>query len=92
MSQTKVIENSVAGKMVSAIHHAALRVKNLEEGFSRWAQTLGLHGELHDDHGILRCTHEDYALLLVQGDTPGLEYVCYELVTGLTLEVAASTL
>jgi catechol 2,3-dioxygenase-like lactoylglutathione lyase family enzyme len=92
MSQTKAIENSVAGKMISAIHHAALRVKNLEEGFSRWAHTLGLHGELHDDHGILRCTHEDYALLLIQGDTPGLEYVCYELVAGLTLEVAASTL
>jgi catechol 2,3-dioxygenase-like lactoylglutathione lyase family enzyme len=92
MNQMGMSENSVAGKMISAIHHAALRVQNLEEGFSRWAHTLGLHGELHGDHGILRCTHEDYALLLVQGDTPGLEYVCYELVAGLTLEVAANTL
>ena len=76
-------------KLISAIHHAALRVKNLKEGFHRWSHTLGLHGEMHDDHAVLRCSHEDYGLLLLaSSEKPGLEYVAYELMPKLTLAAA----
>jgi catechol 2,3-dioxygenase-like lactoylglutathione lyase family enzyme len=85
-------QQGVSMKLVSAIHHAALRVKNLEEAFGRWSHTLGLHGELHNDHAILRCTHEDFGLMLLPSDKPGLEYVAYELAPKLSLEEAKTEL
>ena len=86
-------QEGVSMKLISAIHHAALRVANLEEAFARWSHTLGLHGEIHNDHAILRCTHEDFGLLLMPStDKPGLEYVAYELAPKLSFEEAKTEL
>lgn len=72
--------------MIGAIHHAALRVTDLDEARARWSILLGLTGERDGDTALLRCTHEDYALLLqASSDRPGLEYVAYELAPGRTL-------
>ncbi len=89
--------NSTPLKLISGIHHAALRVNNLEEAHGRWAHTLGLHGELHSDSsggfGVLRCAHEDYALLLLPlCDAVGIQHVCYELAAGLSVEAAETEL
>jgi catechol-2,3-dioxygenase len=73
-------------KLVSAIHHAALRVSRLETAFARWSHLLGLHGEIRDGEGVLRCAHEDYCLRLISSSAKsGIEYVAYELAPGLTL-------
>ena len=81
-------------RLVGGLHHAALKVSDLEEAFGRWTRILGLHGEkLGTDQAILRCTYEDYALLLRQSDEkPFLDYVCYELAPGMHMEDAAKTL
>jgi catechol-2,3-dioxygenase len=80
-------------KLVSAIHHAALRVANLDEAFGRWSRILGLTGERFDGYALLRCTHEDFCLLLLQSTArPGIEYVAYELMPGLTLAGAQAEL
>jgi catechol-2,3-dioxygenase len=80
-------------KLVTAIHHAALRVSNLEEAFDRWSRTLGLNGERFADYALLRCTHEDFCLVLRQSsEKPGLAYVAYELTLGLTLAEAKAEL
>lgn len=79
--------------LVTAIHHAALRVANLDEAFERWSRILGLTGERLSDSALLRCTHEDFCLLLLQSTAkPGLEYVAYELMPGLTLSDAQTEL
>ena len=75
--------------LVSAIHHAALRVANLDEAFARWSRILGLTGERCQEYALLRCAHEDFALLLLPSDQqPGIEYVAYELAPGLSLTQA----
>ncbi len=81
-------------RLAGALHHAGLRVANLAEAKARWEHILGLHGEtVHATAAILRCTYEDYGLALVESTAPpGLDYVCYELVAGMSLEDAASTL
>ena len=81
-------------RLVGALHHAGLRVANLAEATSRWEHILGLHGDPVDGTAaVLRCAHEDYALALVQSPAPpGLDYVCYELVAGMSLDDAAQTL
>lgn len=75
-------------KLVSALHHVAIKVANLEEAFGRWQHLLGLHGEkLSAETAVMRCAYEDYCLLLQQtSDKPFPDYVCYELAPGLTLE------
>ncbi len=79
--------------MIGAIHHAGLRVKSLDEAQARWSLLLGLTGERVGDVALLRCAHEDYALLLQESAArPGLEYVAYELERGTTLEDAAAHL
>ncbi|MGE0811839.1 MAG: VOC family protein [Vicinamibacterales bacterium] len=80
-----------AQRLVGALHHAGLRVANLDEAAARWQHVLGLHGERVDDRTvILRCTYEDYALVLTEsGDAPGLDYVCYELAPGVSVDDAA---
>jgi catechol 2,3-dioxygenase-like lactoylglutathione lyase family enzyme len=67
--------------MVSGIHHAAMKVKDVDEAFARWAHIMGLHGEkLSGKLAMLRCSHEDFCLVLRETeDKPFLEYVCYEL-------------
>ena len=81
-------------RLVGALHHAGLRVAQLAEARSRWEHILGLHGEAVDaTTAVLRCAHEDVALALVESTAPaGLDYVCYELAAGVTLEHAARTL
>jgi catechol 2,3-dioxygenase-like lactoylglutathione lyase family enzyme len=78
------------GPIVGAIHHASLRVSDVPEAMSRWCHLLGLHGEVLDDgRAVLRCTYEDYALVLERSaEPPGLAYVCYELSPGVTMEEA----
>ncbi len=79
-------------KLIFGIHHAAVRVVNLEEAFSRWSHLLGLHGEIVDGEGFLRCAHEDYCLRLIPSSLRGIEYIAYELETGITLEMAKAEL
>jgi catechol 2,3-dioxygenase-like lactoylglutathione lyase family enzyme len=79
--------------MFGAIHHAALRVADVEEARARWSILLGLSGELVGEVALLRCAHEDYALLLRQSsEKPGLEYVAYELARGVTMDDAEKRL
>ena len=80
-------------RLIFGIHHAALRVRDLDEAFERWSRVLGLHGEKHADHAILRCTYEDFALLLLpSGDKPGIEHTAYELSPGLSVRDAKTML
>ncbi len=79
--------------MIGAIHHAALRVADLGEAERRWSLLLGLTPTRHGGTSLLRCSHEDFCLVLEQSDaTPGLEYVAYELQDGISLENAAARL
>ncbi len=79
-------------KLIFGIHHAAVRVVNLEEAFARWSHLLGLHGEIIDGEGFLRCQHEDYCLRLIPSYLRGIEYIAYELETGISLEMARTEL
>jgi catechol 2,3-dioxygenase-like lactoylglutathione lyase family enzyme len=81
-------------RFVRAIHHASIKVANLDESFRRWSRLLGLHGEkLSPTEAVLRCTFEDYCLHLHESrDRPSLDYVCYELASGIALAGAADTL
>ncbi len=80
-------------KIIFGIHHTALRVKDLDEAFERWSRVLGLHGEKHADHAILRCTYEDFALLLLPSSAkPGIEHTAYELSPGLSISDARAIL
>jgi catechol 2,3-dioxygenase-like lactoylglutathione lyase family enzyme len=81
----------ISGDLVGAIHHVGLAVTDVDEAVSRWSHLLGLHGErLDDGRALLRCTYEDYAVALRSTtDRPGVEYVCYELASGVTIDEAA---
>jgi catechol 2,3-dioxygenase-like lactoylglutathione lyase family enzyme len=83
-----------SGTLVGALHHAGLKVADVGEAMSRWSHLLGLHGETLPDGGArLRCTYEDYALVLRQTtDRPLLDYVCYELAPGVGLDAVADLL
>ncbi len=72
--------------MIHALHHARLRVRDVDEAAARWGLLYGLTGE--PGTGLLRCAYEDFALELVPaGDAePGLEHVAYELRGGVRLE------
>jgi catechol 2,3-dioxygenase-like lactoylglutathione lyase family enzyme len=85
-------DQSAEGRaLVGAIHHVGLRVQDVADASARWSHLLGLHGETAPDGcALLRCTYEDYALALRPAEgTPGLDYVCFELAPGVTLEDAA---
>jgi catechol-2,3-dioxygenase len=84
---------TIMANLVSAIHHAALRVADLDEAFGRWSRILGLTGERQQEYALLRCAHEDFALVLLPSDSrPGIEYVAYELAPGLSLAEAQARL
>jgi len=74
-------------KLVTGLHHAGLKVSNLDEAFARWSHLLGLHGErISSSQAVLRCSHEEFALALREThDTPFYDYACYELASGITL-------
>lgn len=80
-------------EVFSAIHHAALRVADLDEARQRWSHILGLSAELEDGRALLRCAHEDYALVLEpSAQQRGIDYVAYELVPGLSLDAMRARL
>ncbi|MDX1520750.1 MAG: VOC family protein [Anaerolineae bacterium] len=80
----------MADKLVMNLHHAAIRVADVEEAFHRYEILLGLHGELMDGYAVMRCMHEDYCLVLIPAgdETPSVAYVAYELEPGLSLTAA----
>jgi catechol-2,3-dioxygenase len=81
-------------RMVYGIHHAGMKVKNLDDAFARWTHIMGLHGEkLTSKIAVLRCSHEDFCLALRESEEKSfLDYVCYELAPGWTLDQARKTL
>ncbi|HEU0003469.1 MAG TPA: VOC family protein [Ktedonobacteraceae bacterium] len=80
-------------EIFAAIHYAALRVADVDEARQRWSRVLGLTGKLEDGRALLRCAHEDYALVLEQSSQqPGIEYVAYELAPGVSLATMRSRL
>jgi catechol 2,3-dioxygenase-like lactoylglutathione lyase family enzyme len=74
---------------VQKLHHARLRVRDVEEAAARWSLLYGLTRE--PGTGLLRCAYEDFSLELVPaGDAPpGLEHTGYELRAGVRLEDVA---
>ena len=70
--------------MILRMHHATLRVADVDEALARWSLLHGLTGERHGDRALLRCGYEDYALELVSaGDgAAGLHHVAWELRPG----------
>lgn len=77
-------------RLVSALHHACMKVSNLDDAYHRWSHLLGLHGErIGTKEAVLRCAYEEYALRLRQTkEKPFLDYICYELAPGLGLSDA----
>ena len=84
----------MTGSLVGGIHHAGLKVRDVAEAMARWSHLLGLHGEtVTDGRAILRCTYEDYGLVLrATSGKPQLDYVCFELAPGVTLAKAGEAL
>jgi catechol 2,3-dioxygenase-like lactoylglutathione lyase family enzyme len=81
--------------MIGFIHHATVRVADVDEALARYHRLLGLTGARHGDRALLRCAYEDFCLDLVPagpGETPGVEHVAYELEKGVALEQAADRL
>ncbi len=75
--------------MIGRLHHARLRVRDVEEAAARWGLLYGLSRE--PGTGLLRCAYEDFALDLVpvgDGEEPGLEHIGYELRAGVSLSDA----
>lgn len=81
-------------RLVSGLHHASVRVDNLDEAYQRWCHLLGLHGEkLNDREAILRCAYEEFAVRLQESPgTPCVDYVCYELQPEVTFAQARAHL
>lgn len=80
--------------MIAAVHHATLRVADVEEAASRWGLLYGLtRCESADPEvALLRCAYEDFCLELRAGGQPGVEHVAYELGSGVSLDDAARRL
>ncbi|UJA19828.1 hypothetical protein HJD18_06145 [Thermoleophilia bacterium SCSIO 60948] len=74
--------------MIQRLHHARLRVADVAEAKARWSLLYGLSDA---GEGLLRCGYEDFCLELVPaaGEPPGVEYVAYELRSGVSLVDAA---
>ena len=68
------------------IHHAGIRVADLDEAVERWCVQFGLTlAERDGDRAYLRCAFEDYAIELIQSDTPGFDHSAWELAPGASL-------
>lgn len=69
--------------MLVGLHHAALRVLDLDEAVPRWSIQFGLTvRERYEDRAYLRCAFEDYGLELIESDTPGFDHAGWELAPG----------
>ena len=77
-------------KLCVNLHHVSILVNDVEEAFNRYEMLLGLHGEIENGLGIMRCMHEDFCLILkpADGQKPFVDYVAYELNPDLSLEQA----
>ncbi len=77
--------------MLLQVHHATLRVADVDEARQRWARLYCLTPtEGGGDSTLLRSAYEDYCLELRPGDEPGIEHVAYELRSGISLADAMS--
>jgi catechol-2,3-dioxygenase len=77
--------------LIAAVHHATLRVADVDEAAARWSILHGLSpaGETEDGR-LLRCAYEDFCLELRGGEgPPGIQHVAYELRSGISLNDAA---
>jgi catechol 2,3-dioxygenase-like lactoylglutathione lyase family enzyme len=74
--------------VILRLHHATLRVADVDEALARWSLLYGLSGERAGAGALLRCGYEDYALELVPagGAAAGLEHVAWELRPGVSLD------
>ncbi len=76
--------------MILQLHHATLRVADLQEARDRWARLYCLTpAEGGGDAVLLRTAYEDFCLELRAEGEPGLEHVAYELRSGVSLADAA---
>jgi catechol 2,3-dioxygenase-like lactoylglutathione lyase family enzyme len=79
--------------MVRRIHHACLRVADVDEAASRWSVQFGLTPrERRDGRALLACAYEPYTLELVAGQDPGADHTGWELERGVSLDDAAARL
>jgi catechol-2,3-dioxygenase len=76
--------------MILQVHHATLRVADLEEARARWARLYGLTPTGGGDSALLRAAYEDFCLELRAEGEPGIEHVAYELRSGVSLDDAAA--
>jgi catechol 2,3-dioxygenase-like lactoylglutathione lyase family enzyme len=68
------------------IHHAGLRVADLDEAVARWSIQFGFTlRERHPDRAYLRCAFDDYSLELIQGGEPGFDHAGWQLGPGYSL-------
>ncbi|MCS7055373.1 MAG: VOC family protein [Thermoflexales bacterium] len=72
------------------LHHVRIAVADVDEAMHRYEILLGLHGERMGNGAIMRCAHEDFCVAFTPADgrLPGVDYVAYELVPGMSLAEA----
>ncbi len=69
------------------IHHAGIRVRDLDEATERWSRQFGLTvRDRYDDRVYLRCAYDDYAIELIPSDEPGFDHAGWELAPGSFIE------
>lgn len=74
---------------VVGIHHAGIRVADLDEAVERWSAQFGLTlRERLGGRAFLRCGFEDYGLELIQSDAPGFDHAGWELRPGVSIREA----
>lgn len=91
-----------------AIHHVAVRVRNLDEATARWQIQFGLtprpalaglapaglpsDGPTPARRAYLACDYEPYSLELIESPEPGHDHTGYQLARGISLDDAAAHL
>ena len=75
------------------LHHACLRVLDLDEATARWSVQFGLEVVAREPgRSLLRADSEDYCLELVQDATPDHDHSAWELAADCSLDEAAAHL
>ena len=75
------------------LHHACLRVLDLDEATARWSVQFGLEVVAREPgRSLLRADSEDYCLELVQDATPDHDHSAWELAADCSLDDAAAHL
>lgn len=75
------------------LHHACLRVLDVDEASNRWSVQFGLEIVARDDdRALLRADSEDYCLELVRDAAPDHDHTGWELTPDCPLEEAAAHL